>query len=139
MRKTRQAVLARLVLTVPLLAGTVPAKADADKPDVLTRGVPFDGTERQEAWDFCVATLAAAKQDFARPDRVCGCFPARWEARTNRLERLALRVSLLRDGRAAHDALGAISHIQGGLHDDQLASLSAAYKAAVQAAIDSCR
>ena len=138
MRTAGQAPLAQLALSFALLIGTIPAWAAA-APDFLTRGLPLDGPERQEAWDVCVATLAAAKQDFARPDRVCGCFPTRWEARSNHLERLALRVSLLKDGRAAHDALGTISHIHGGLHDDQLAQLSAAFRADVQAAIDNCR
>jgi hypothetical protein len=112
----------------------MPSRAEPGTPIV-----PLTSEERDEAWQFCLATLNSAHAYAADASTVCACFPNAWESRSDRLERVALGIALAPDSPRAREDVWEISHAQGGLRDDRLQALSDAFRDAVRRSIAACR
>jgi hypothetical protein len=132
LRRRSVVVLALAVLTGPGAAAPGPTEA-------ASVSVPLTSEERDDAWQFCLATVISARGYAADATKVCGCFPGEWERRSDHLERVALAIALAPETPRAKSGVWEISRIQGGLNDDRLQALSDAYHEGVRQAIAACR
>jgi hypothetical protein len=111
-----------------------PAFTDADR----RIGVDMTPLEAEEAREFCQETLARNAAAVVSFSRACSCFVPAWEARTNRLHRLALPIAVAPDSPEARRNLALIFRAQGGIRDDQLRQLSSEYQLAAKQAFRAC-
>jgi hypothetical protein len=129
----------RLVAGFALAVLTGSAAAAPGPADAGSARIPLSSEERDDAWQFCLATVISARGYAADATKVCGCFPGEWERRSDRLERLALAIALAPDSPRAKSNVWEISAIQGGLNEDRLQVLSDAYRDGVRQSIAACR
>lgn len=127
---------ALLVCAAPMLFGGASNARAEQAPVTVAVGAPLDERERDEASRFCGSTRSDATKGGA--ERVCWCFVSHWQARSSRLQRLALRITLAPGSHDARATLWTIAQLQGGMHEDLLQKLSDELKTVARDSLQGC-